>query len=78
MEHTISNNTDDQLQEQTDLPTTPQEFADMWNVPYCEATGSFTYAVIGSRPNIAYATTAVSCFNENPGRVHWEAVKWIL
>ena len=62
----------------TNLPTTPQEFADMRNVPYREATGSLTYAAIGSRPDIAYATTAVSHFNENPGRVHWEAVKQIL
>ena len=59
-------------------PSTPKEFADMQDVPYCEATGSLTYAAIGSRPDIAYATTAVSHFNENPGRVHWEAVKCII
>jgi len=50
----------------------------MRDVPYREVTGSLTYAAIGSRPDIAYATTAVSRFNENPGRVHWEAVKRII
>jgi len=59
-------------------PSTPQEYADMRDVPYREATGSLTYAAIGSCPDIAYATTAVSRFNENPGRVHWEAVKQII
>ena len=59
-------------------PSTPQEYADMQDVPYREATGSLTYAVIRSHPDIAYATTAVSCFNENPERVHWEAVKRII
>ena len=49
----------------TNSPTTPQEFANMRNVPYHKATGSLTYAAIGSRPDIAYATTAVSCFNKN-------------
>ena len=62
----------------TNSLTTPREFANMRNVPYREATGSLTYTVIRSCPDIAYATTAVSHFNENPGRVHWEAVKRIL
>jgi hypothetical protein len=40
--------------------------------------GSLTYAAIGSHPDITYATTAVSCFNANPGHAHWEAVKQII
>ena len=39
--------------------STPKEFANMQDMPYREATGSLTYAVIGSRLDIAYATTRV-------------------
>ncbi|KAE8705011.1 Cytochrome P450 84A1 [Hibiscus syriacus] len=31
-----------------------------------------------SRPDIAQAVGAVSRYMNNPGKVHWEAVKWIL
>ena len=32
----------------------------------------------GTRPDIAHAVSTVSRFMSNPGRPHWEAVKWIL
>ncbi|KAE8692870.1 Detected protein of unknown function [Hibiscus syriacus] len=31
-----------------------------------------------SRPDIAHAVRTVSRYMNNPGKVHWEAVKWIL
>ena len=31
-----------------------------------------------TRPDIAHAVGVVSCFLSNPGREHWEAIKWIL
>ena len=36
------------------------------------------YAMVCTRPDIAYAVGVVSRFLSNPGRLHWEAVKWIM
>ena len=30
------------------------------------------------RPDLAYAVSLVSRFMGNPGKIHWEALKWIL
>ena len=50
----------------------------MEKVPYCEAIGSLMYASIATQPNISFAVTALSQFLDNPGEVHWEAVKRIM
>jgi hypothetical protein len=50
----------------------------MEKVPYREAIGSLMYASIATRPNISFVVTALSQFLDNPGDVHWEAVKGIL
>lgn len=55
--------------------TEPQFMVD---IPYASAVGSLMYAMVGSRPDIAHAVGVVSRFMGNPGRKHWEAVKWIL
>ena len=47
----------------------------MRNVPYREAVGSLMYAAMGTRPDIAFATSTVVQYSENPGWKHWEAVK---
>ena len=36
------------------------------------------YVMVCTRPNIAYAVGVVSRILSNPGRLHWEAVKWIM
>jgi hypothetical protein len=36
------------------------------------------YAMVCTRPDIAQAVGVVSRYLSNPGRDHWEAVKWIL
>jgi ATP-binding cassette subfamily B (MDR/TAP) protein 1 len=36
------------------------------------------YAMVCTRPDIAYAVGVVSRYMSNPGTEHWEAVKWIL
>jgi ATP-binding cassette subfamily B (MDR/TAP) protein 1 len=51
---------------------------EMRNVPYASAVGSLMYAMACTRPDIAQAVSTVSRFMSNPGRPHWEAVKWIL
>lgn len=36
------------------------------------------YLMISTRPDLAYAASLVSRYMSNPGRRHWEAIKWIL
>lgn len=50
----------------------------MKGVPYSSAVGSLMYAMVCTRPDIAHAVGVVSRYLSNPGRKHWEAVKWIL
>ncbi|KAE8686500.1 cytochrome P450 71A9-like [Hibiscus syriacus] len=59
-------------------PKTEEERAHMVKVPYASAIGSLMYAMVCTRPYIAHAVGAVSRYMNNPGKVHWEAVKWIL
>ena len=46
--------------------------------PYASAIGSIMYAMVCTRPDIAQAVGVVSRFMGDPGKQHWEAVKWIL
>ncbi|KAK9733789.1 hypothetical protein RND81_04G092600 [Saponaria officinalis] len=34
--------------------------------------------MVCTRPDLAYSVSVVSRFMHNPGKEHWEAVKWIL
>ena len=43
-----------------------------------EAMGSLMYAAMGTRPDIAFATSTVAQYSENPVWKHWEAVKRIF
>ncbi|XP_052181870.1 secreted RxLR effector protein 161-like [Diospyros lotus] len=57
----------------------PKEEADyMKKVPYSNAVGSLMYAMISTRPDIAYGVSLVSRFMCNPSKEHWSAVKWVL
>nr|GEW12680.1 retrotransposon protein, putative, Ty1-copia subclass [Tanacetum cinerariifolium] len=47
-------------------------------VPYANTVGSLIYLMVYTRPDIAYAVSIVSRYLANPGKNHWEAVKWIL
>lgn len=59
-------------------PETESEIEKMKNVPYASAVGSLMYSAVCTRPDIAHAVGVVSRFLSNPGKEHWEAVKWIL
>ncbi|PKI56618.1 hypothetical protein CRG98_023001 [Punica granatum] len=50
----------------------------MKKVPYSSAVGSLMYAMVCTRPDIAHSVGVVSRFLSNPGKEHWNAVKWIL
>lgn len=59
-------------------PTTAEQKAHMDRVPYASAVGSLMYAMVCTRPDISQAVSVVSRFMANPGKTHWEAVKWVL
>ena len=50
----------------------------MSKVPYACAVGSLMYAMVCTRPDIAYAAGVVSRYMADQGRKHWEAVEWLL
>ncbi|XP_058782988.1 uncharacterized protein LOC131657627 [Vicia villosa] len=59
-------------------PSTDVERAYMNNIPYANIVGSLMYAMVCTRPDIAYAVSLVSRYMANPGKAHWQALKWIL
>ena len=59
-------------------PTTPEEIAEMKNIPYASAVGSIMYLSVATRPDIAYAVGVLCRFNQNPGMAHWKAVKHLF
>jgi hypothetical protein len=46
--------------------------------PYCALVGSLVWITTASRPDIAYAATVLSRFNDNPELVHWNAARRVL
>ena len=59
-------------------PQTEDERKCMQRVPYSSAVGSLMYVMVCSRPDLAYAISMVSRFMTNPGKQHWEVLKWVL
>jgi hypothetical protein len=59
-------------------PSTDSEFEYMSKVPYSSVVGSMMYAIFCSRPDLSYAMSLVSRYMTNPGKEHWNVVKWIF
>ncbi|CAM8974914.1 unnamed protein product [Rhodiola kirilowii] len=59
-------------------PQTKEEQAYMDKVPYSNAVGCLMYAMVCTRPDIAHGVSIVSRHMANPGKYHWQAVKWLL
>lgn len=59
-------------------PKTPVELEKMKQVPYASAIGSIMYAMVCTRPDVAYALSMCSRYQSNPGEAHWSAAKNIL
>ena len=36
------------------------------------------YVMVSNRPDISHVVGVVSRYMENPGKEHWEAVKWLF
>ena len=58
-------------------PSSPTEAAWIKHIPYRAAVGSLMHLAVGTRPDIAFAVSTVAQFSNEPGTVHWEAVKRI-
>ena len=48
------------------------------SIPYREAVGCLMYAMVLTRPDIAFAVSRVAKFTSNPRNSHWTAVKRIF
>lgn len=59
-------------------PKSEKEEEYMKKVPYASAVGCLMYIMVCTRPDIAQVVGAVSRYTSNPGKQHWEAVKWIM
>lgn len=59
-------------------PTSEIEKQEMNKVPYSSAVGSLMHAMVCTRADITHAVGVVSRFLANPGKEHWNVVKWIL
>ena len=55
-----------------------KEKEDITSTIYSLAVRSLMYAMVCTQPDIAHAVGVVSRFMVNPGKDHWEAVKWIF
>ena len=59
-------------------PKTLEDRALMEKIPYASAIGSIMYAMLCTRPDVAFSLSVTRRFQANPGESHWEAVKCIL
>ena len=55
-----------------------EEGQELLDKPYAEAVGSLMYAMLCTRPDLAYPVSLVSRYQSNPSQAHWEAVKRIM
>jgi hypothetical protein len=58
--------------------TSDKENDYMSHVPYSNAVGSLMYAMVSTRLDISHAVGVVNRYIENPGKDHWEVVKWVI
>ena len=59
-------------------PMSHEESEEMKNIPYRNLVGALLYAMLSTRPDIAFAVIQVAKFSSAPSRVHWTAAKRIL
>jgi len=61
-----------------DCPTAQADKDEMTGIPYRQLVGALSSLALGTRPDVAFATSSLGRFGHNPGRVHWEAAKRVL
>ncbi|XP_068641849.1 secreted RxLR effector protein 161-like [Aristolochia californica] len=62
---------------QVDCPSRLKDKLDKSKYPYA-FVGSFMYALICTRLDLAYAVGVISRFQANPGFTYWEGIKWVM
>ena len=60
------------------FPLTKEEKEQMVSIPCTCVVGSVMYDMLCYRPDIAHVVSLVSRYMFNPGKAHWEAMKWLL
>ena len=50
----------------------------MSRISYASIVGSIMYAMLCTRPDVAYSLGVVSRYQSDPGEAHWKVVKSIL
>ena len=61
-----------------DSPQSDSDRADMAKIPYASACGSLMYAMVATRPDIAFVVRVVSRYMANPDKKHWEAMRGVM
>jgi hypothetical protein len=56
-------------------PSTSNEINEIGDIPYQRGIGSLMYATTSTHPDITFPIVILSQFMQNPGWIHWEAVK---
>ena len=59
-------------------PQDDHQKEEMSKVPYRKYLGKLLYLSLGSRPDIAFAVSALSRFANDPGKPHWELMKKLI
>lgn len=59
-------------------PKSEEEQNLMKQIPYASIIGSVMYVMICTRPDLAHAVSITSRYMSNPGKAHWQALKWML
>jgi len=59
-------------------PQSTEEEEQMSHVPYASAIESIMYVMDCNRSDISQAVSVVNKYRGNPGKMHWQVVKWIL
>lgn len=57
-------------------PQNSEKRAQMSNIPYANGIGSIMYTMVCTRPDLAHCISVLSRFMADPGRQHWESLKW--
>ncbi|KAK0588475.1 hypothetical protein LWI29_001474 [Acer saccharum] len=59
-------------------PRSIEENRFMESIPYSSVVGSVMYSMISTRSDLAQAISVLSRYMANPGKGHWNAMKWLL
>ena len=59
-------------------PQTEEKVEPMSRVPYASVVGSIMYVMVYTRPDVSYTVSVVSRYMDNPWKVRWQSMKWIL